>query len=132
MSISIIYYNKGVSKIKQRFDNYNVRRLFKITYKILGITIGICIMTGHFSVIAYASGIDKSLAKADQMGRSIWKILLSIGYWVCAIYASKDMIADMASSDIKEIVKTAIKYLVGYALIFFFIDMLDLIRSFGG
>jgi hypothetical protein len=42
------------------------------------------------------------------------------------------MIADMGSSDIKEIVKTGTKYLVGYAFIYFFINFLDMIRSFGG
>lgn len=129
MKIEVIYYNERFNKFKNKyFTKKNIKTLAKIT----GITLGLCIVMGTTNVLAAdPEAIEKSIAKADKMGKMIWKILLSIGYWAAAIYATKDMIADMSNNDVKEIVKTGVKYLVGYACIFFFIDFLDVIRALG-
>jgi hypothetical protein len=129
MKIEVIYYNETLRSFKKRFYT---RKNLKTLVKITSITLGICIAMGSTSVLAAdPSAIENSIAKADRMGRMIWKILLSIGYWAAAIYATKDMIADMSNNDVKEIVKTGVKYLVGYACIFFFVDFLDVIRALG-
>jgi hypothetical protein len=128
MNISIIYYNSKITNLKSK---YCTKKNLKTLSKIAAVTIGITIMTGNVPILA-ATNIDKSIKTANDIGSAAWKILLTVGYWACAIYASKDMIADMGSSDIKEIVKTGTKYLVGYAFIYFFINFLDMIRSFGG
>ncbi|QAT40811.1 hypothetical protein [Clostridium sp. JN-9] len=129
MKIEIICCNNKLNNLKKR---YCTRKNVRILRDITSITIGLCITFGCTHVLAAdPSAIDVSIAKADKMGRTIWKILLSIGYWAAAIYATKDMIADMSNSDVKEVVKTGVKYLIGYACIFFFVDFLDLIRSFG-
>lgn len=129
MKIEVLYYNEKLSNLKRKYvTQKNIRALKKIVC----MTVGICIVMGSTKVLAAdPSAIEKSIEKADRLGRMVWKILLSIGYWAAAIYATKDMIADMSNSDVKEIVKTGVKYLVGYALIFFFVDFLDIIRSYG-
>lgn len=130
MKIEIICYNDKFNNLKKK---YCTQRNIMMLKKVVSITVGLCITLGCTHVFAAdPSSIEVSIAKADKMGRTVWKILLSIGYWAAAIYATKDMIADMSNSDVKEIVKTGVKYLIGYACIFFFIDFLDLIRSFGG
>lgn len=129
MKIEIICYNHKLRNFK---ENYCTQKNMRILKKVASLTVGLCLTFGCTHVLAAdPSAIEVSIAKADKMGRTIWKILLSIGYWAAAIYATKDMIADMSNSDVKEIVKTGVKYLIGYACIFFFIDFLDLIRSFG-
>lgn len=126
MKIEIIYHNSTIEELRNK---YNTRKNIKILKKIAGLTIGLCLTMGYTSVLA-TPNIEETIATADRMGRMVWKILLAIGYWAAAIYGTKDMIADFGSSDLKGLVKTGIKYLVGFAIIFFFIDFLDLIRSF--
>jgi hypothetical protein len=129
MKIVFICYNERLRSLKNR---YCTQKNLKALKKIVCMTVGICIVMGSTKVLAAdPSAIEQSIEKADRLGRMVWKILLSIGYWAAAIYATKDMIADMSNSDVKEIVKTGVKYLVGYACIFFFVDFLDVIRTFG-
>lgn len=128
MNISIIYYNSKVTNLKKKYFTKNNLMMLN---KIAAITIGVTIMTGNVPVLA-STNIDKSINTANDIGKAAWKILLTVGYWACAIYASKDMIADMGSADIKEIAKTGTKYLFGYAFIMYFINFLDMIKSFGG
>lgn len=129
MKIEVIYYNEKLRGLKNK---YCTQKNIKALRKIVCMTVGICIVMGSTQVLAAdPSAVEKSIEKADKLGRMVWKILLSIGYWAAAIYATKDMIADMSNNDVKEIVKTGVKYLVGYACIFFFVDFLDIIRSYG-
>lgn len=113
MKIEIIYYNSGFMEFKNR---YCTKKFLKVLGKIACMTMGICISMGCTSVLAEPN-IEAVIARADRMGRMIWKILLTIGYWAAVIYGSKDMIADLGSADLKSIVKTGIKYLIGFAII---------------
>ncbi|MDP4143164.1 MAG: hypothetical protein Q8936_01600 [Bacillota bacterium] len=121
-----VFYCKR--KKKPLLSDRTKKLLFTVA-KISFMVVSLCLTQGSLHVLA--AGVDDNIAKANKMGLAMWKIMLTIGYWAAAIFASKDMITDLGNSDIKQIVRTGVKYLVGYAFIFFFLDLLNLIKSFG-
>lgn len=67
--------------------------------------------------------------KANELGKNIWFMVRLIGFWICAIYGGIHIIREITQGDIKEIIKVVIKYVVGLAILVFFLDILTIVLN---
>lgn len=92
------------------------------------ILIAVIILGTKYNVLA-AEGDDlqKAIEESNRIGKTIWTIVKIIGYWVCAVYAAKDIIKELTQGDLKDVIKVVTKYAFGFALLAFFLKILNFI-----
>lgn len=125
--MKFMVFNYKILK-KQAKDKIFTKEHMKSTVKISLLCIAVLLIYNLCPLDVFA--ISNPEDKANEMGKTVWNVIMVIGYWICAIYAAKDIIREIAQGNTKDIIKVVTKYVIGFALLIFFLDILDFIKSF--
>lgn len=109
-------------------SQYQKKQFKKIVIRILSIVIAIAIVNGMPNY-AFAMSLDDAINRANSIGKSFWKLLVVIGYWIIAFYGGKDILTEVTQGNTKDVIKIATKYGIGFAVLMGFLQLLDLIKS---
>lgn len=132
MKICVVYSNTKVKNFKQKQRNkYNqnielVAKYINQNNKLKKQVVFVLASLFYFQDIVQASA---DLSKIDRAGNTFLGITRKIGYWVCIVGCAIDIIKNLMQGDTKIVGKIMMKYGLGFASLYFFPWVLDLIKG---
>lgn len=107
-------HHKELKKIDQFIGH--IKRNKKLYLQLIVILAFIGLNTG----ISFADGIATTLAKIDRAGNNFLRIAKGIGYWAILIKGVTEVIKSGMEGDKETAVKIVLRYVLIYAVLFFF------------
>ncbi|WP_295298868.1 hypothetical protein [uncultured Brachyspira sp.] len=134
MEISIIINGEPLFKKRRYRNREELRTLDRIAGKILNnnkaktffvfmIACSLFVFTPH--EIAYGGTFDPT--KIDEAGRTFLTIIQKVGYWVCIIMATKEILSELMHGTLKNVGQVIMKYSVAFGTLFALPWIFDLI-----
>lgn len=134
MEISIIVNGEPLFKRRKDRNREEIRTLDKVAKKILNdnrariffiFIIACALFVFTPQEVVYANSLD--LDRIDQAGRTLLSIIQKVGYWVCIIMATKEVLSELMHGSLKNIGQVVMKYCVAFGTLFALPWIFDLI-----
>lgn len=134
MEISIIVNGEPLFKRRKDRNREEIRTLDKIAKKILNdnrartffVFIIACALF-VFTPQEVVCGGTFDPSRIDQAGRTLLIIIQKVGYWVCIIMATKEVLSELMGGTLKNIGQVVMKYSVAFGTLFALPWIFDLI-----
>lgn len=132
MEICIIYENSTLREFKERQKikyNENLELIAKHINADNKLKKMFIFTLGSLFFLSNKVYAADPLKKIDVTGGTLLNVIRRVGYWICIIACIIEIVKSIMQGDVKSVGKIMMKFALGFAALYIFPWILDLIRS---